>query len=272
ADPVVEGRSLVVEAIRALAIACRAWAAYPSDHPNVTQAVGAAQTRVGEMLAAHGSGALGVSRKHLRVGVWAVGSPPAQALAHALYQRQAAVVQMDRGLLPEELQALVQWLASPAVPLEPGSDASGPPSLPSARHLHLQPLDYSAVRLKDETTDTTIPTSELAAEVAAQGTAPEPVSISERLLNVLLEWGTSDQADWGGEKSADDSTVPAEVAMVTWLKDFLQEQAAREHGTGHTSDGDATPPEVGGGRRGPGGRWRGSRVGQRNRDRSGRDR
>src|SRR4249920_1687673 len=46
ADPVIEGRSLVVEAIRSLAIACRAWAAYPSDHPNVTRAVDAAQARV----------------------------------------------------------------------------------------------------------------------------------------------------------------------------------------------------------------------------------
>src|SRR5262245_36983101 len=31
ADPVTQGRSVVVEAIRSLAIACRAWAAYPSD-------------------------------------------------------------------------------------------------------------------------------------------------------------------------------------------------------------------------------------------------
>ena len=45
ADPVIEGRSVVLEAIRSLGIACRAWAAYPSDHPNVTQAVGAAQAR-----------------------------------------------------------------------------------------------------------------------------------------------------------------------------------------------------------------------------------
>src|SRR4029453_8920383 len=65
ADPVIEGRSLVLEAIRSVGIACRAWAAYPSDHPTVTRAVDAAQARVGEMLSAHGSVAIGGRRKHL---------------------------------------------------------------------------------------------------------------------------------------------------------------------------------------------------------------
>ena len=94
----IEGRSLVLEAIRSLGIACRAWAAYPSDHPNVTRAVDAAQTRVGEMLSAHGSVAIGVARKHLRVGVWTLESAQARALAQVLYQRQVAVLRIDRGL------------------------------------------------------------------------------------------------------------------------------------------------------------------------------
>ncbi|HEY7139416.1 MAG TPA: HEAT repeat domain-containing protein [Methylomirabilota bacterium] len=217
ADPVVEGRSLVVEAIRALAIACRAWAAYPSDHPNVTQAVGAAQTRVGEMLAAHGSVAVGVARNHLRVGVWTVDSAQARALAHALYQRQAAVLRMERGIQPDELRALVQWLAGPATPLEPGSPPAGPPGLPGARHLRLQPLDYSAIRLTDR------------AEPAPAG--PPGVSITDRLLNVVLEWGVPGDADWSGDESTtQESAVPAELAMVAWLRNFLQTHAAREHG------------------------------------------
>ena len=132
ADPVVEGRSLVLEAIRALAIACRAWAAYPSDHPNVTQAVGAAQERVGRMLSAHGSVAVGVARDHLRVGVWTLETAQARALAKALYQRQAAVLRVDRGVQPDELRALVQWLAGPVVPLEPGSPPAGPPGAPGS--------------------------------------------------------------------------------------------------------------------------------------------
>jgi HEAT repeat protein len=248
ADPVVEGRSLVVEAIRSLAIACRAWAAYPSDHPNVTQAVGAAQARVAEMLAAHGSVALGVTQKHLRVGVWTLESAQARALAQALYQRQAAVVRMERGLQPEELRALVQWLAGPVIPLEPGTEAAGPPALPSARHLHLQPLDYSALRLTDEATVTASPSSEAVAEAAA----PAAVSISDRLLNVLLEWGAPDEADWSGEGTPDGGTLPAELAMITWLRDFLQGQAAREHGPGQATDGVATATEAGGAGAGPG--------------------
>ena len=211
ADPVIEGRSLVLEAIRSLGIACRAWAAYPSDHPNVTRAVDAAQARVGEMLSAHGSVAIGVAKKHLRVGVWTLESAQARALAQALYQRQVAVLRIDRGLPPEELRALVLWLAGPAVPLEPGSAPAGPPTLPSARHVYLQPLDYSAVRLTDKSSETT-----------AQ---PGVVSLSDRLLNVVLEWGTPGDADWDWESGqpATGAAVPAEVAMVEWLRKFLKD-------------------------------------------------
>ena len=216
ADPVIEGRSQVLEAIRSVGIACRAWAAYPSDHPNVTRAVDAAQARVGEMLSAHGSVAIGVAKKHLRVGVWTLESAQARALAQALYQRQVAVLRIDRGLQPEEFRALVLWLAGPAVPLEPGSAPAGPPTLPSARHVHLQPLDYSAVRLTDKWSETT-----------AQ---PGVVSLTDRLLNVVLEWGTPGDADWDWESDqpATGTAVPAEVAMVGWLRKFLKEQAARE--------------------------------------------
>ena len=240
----VEGRSLVVEAIRSLAIACRAWAAYPSDHPNVTQAVDAAQARVDEMLAAHGSVAIGVGRQQLRVGVWTLDSAQARALAQALFQRQVAVVRMERGLLPEELRALVQWLAGPAVPLEPGSEVAGPPSLPSARHLSLQPLDYSAVRLTDETAETKELSSEAAAEAAMQAAAESVVSIADRLLNVLLEWGAPDETDWSGEGSPNASVQPAELAMVAWLRDFLQEQAARERGAAPSTESVATATDV----------------------------
>ena len=227
ADPVIEGRSLVLEAIRSLAIACRAWAAYPSDHPNVTQAVGAAQTRVGGMLSAHGSVAIGVSRNHLRVGVWTLETAQARALAKALYQRQVAVLRMDRGIQPDELRALVQWLAGPAVPLEPGSPAAGPPGLPGARHLHLQPLDYSAVRLTDHTT-----------EAPAETPPQAGVSLSDRLLNVLLEWGAPGDAAWSDDEPGTGSAVPAELAMVGWLRDFLKAQAARERGETARPDGE----------------------------------
>ena len=222
----IEGRSLVLEAIRSLAIACRAWAAYPSDHPNVTQAVGAAQARVGGMLSAHGSVAIGVSRNHLRVGVWTLETAQARALAKALYQRQAAVLRMDRGIQPDELRALVQWLAGPAVPLEPGSPPAGPPGLPGARHLHLQPLDYSAVRLTDKTT-----------ENPAVASPQAGVSLSDRLLNVVLEWGAPGDVSWSGDEPVEGSGVPAEVAMVGWLRGFLKAQAARERGQGPSPDG-----------------------------------
>jgi hypothetical protein len=222
-----------LEAIRSLAIACRAWAAYPSDHPNVTRAVDAAQARVDAMLSAHGSVAIGVARKHLRVGVWTLESAQARALAQALYTRQVAVLRINRGLQPEELRALVLWLAGPAIPLEPGSPATGPPGFPNARHLHLQPLDYSAVRLTDQ-----------ASEATGQ---PGTVSLSDRLLNVVLEWGVpGDAADWDSDQPATGAAaVPAELAMVGWLRDFLRAQAARERGDRADADGAGTGTQAG---------------------------
>jgi HEAT repeat protein len=185
--------------------------------------VGAAQTSIAEMLSAHGSVALGVAQRHLRVGVWTLESAQARALAQALYQRQAAVLRMERGLQPDELRALVRWIAGPVVPLEPGSPPTGPPGLPTARHLQLQPLDYSAVRLTDRAGETPAPSA--------------PVSLADRLLNVLIGWGALTEADWSDDEGvAQGPMVPAELAMVRWLRNFLRAQAARE------SAGDV-PPE-----------------------------
>jgi HEAT repeat protein len=217
----VEGRSLVLEAIRALAIACRAWAAYPSDHPNVTQAVGTAQARIGAMLAAHASVGIGVGRAHLRVGVWTLDSPQARALADTLYLRQVAALRIDRGVQPEELRALVQWLAGPVLPLEPGTPALGPPGYTASRHLQLQPLDYSAVRLTDSVSETS---------------ATGAVSLTDRLLNVLLEWGP-DAAVWSGEESGTGPALPAEVAMIRWLTDYLRGQSALDRAESADADG-----------------------------------
>jgi hypothetical protein len=231
-DPVLQGRSVVVDAIRALAIACRGWAAYPSDHPNVTQAVSAAQRRIDEMLSAHGSVAISVTRSHLRVGVWSLETPQARALAQALYRRQAAVVRLERGVQPDELRALVEWLAGPAVPLEPGTPAAGPPGYPGARHVFLQPVDYSAVRLTDR---------------AGATAAPGPVSLADRLLNVLLEWGASVEGEWADDEGpATGSARSAELAIVRWLTDFLRDQAAREPGATVAPDGGGEPrPDAG---------------------------
>ncbi len=224
ADPVIEGRSLVLEAIRALAIACRARAAYPAVHPTVTQAVSAAQASVGKMLASHGSVGIGVGRAHLRVGVWTLDTTQARALAQALYLRQVAALRIERGVQAEEIRALVQWLAGPAVPLEPGTYPVSVPESPPTRHLRLQPLDYSAVRLTDR----------------AQAAGAGPVALTDRLLNVLLEWAP-DEPDWGEPGTGEEPGVPAEVAMVRWLTRFLRAQAAVEReaaaADGATADG-----------------------------------
>jgi hypothetical protein len=190
--------------------------------------VGTAQARIGAMLAAHASVGIGVGRAHLRVGVWTLDSPQARALADTLYLRQVAALRIDRGVQPEELRALVQWLAGPVLPLEPGTPALGPPGYTASRHLLLQPLDYSAVRLTDSVSETS---------------ATGAVSLTDRLLNVLLEWGP-DAAVWSGEGSGTGPPLPAEVAMIRWLTDYLRAQSAQDHaesadGGGGSGVGDA---------------------------------
>jgi HEAT repeat protein len=228
ADPAAEGRALVLEAIRALTIACRARAAYPSDHPNVTQAVSTANARIGAMLAAHGLVEIGVERAHLRVGLWTLDSPQARALADALYLRQVAVLRIARGLQLAELRALVQWLATPVVPLQPGTQAAGPPGYTASRHLQLQPLDYSALRLTDS---------------PSEALSTESVSLAERFLNVLLA-GNPDEADWSVEGSGTSPAMPVEVAMIGWLVDYLRAQGVLDrteeaHARSESGEGDA---------------------------------
>ena len=224
---------MVLEAIRSLGIACRAWAAYPSDHPNVTRAVDAAQARVSAMLSAHGSVAIGVTRKHLRVGVWTLESAQARALAQALYARQVAVLRIDRGLQPEELRALVLWLAGPAVPLEPGSARHGSSELPErpsppspAPRLLGRSADGPGVR-GDRSTGHGLAQRSPAQRGARVGRA-------------------GDAADWDSDQPATGAAaVPAELAMVGWLREFLKAQAARERGDRADADGAAAGTQAG---------------------------
>ena len=203
ADPVIEGRSLVLEAIRSLGIACRAWAAYPSDHPNVTQAVDAAQARVGGMLSAHGSVAIGVARSHLRVGVWTLESAQARALAQALISGRSPFSGSTGASSPRSSGRSCSGSRARRSPSSPGRRQRGRLACPGARHLHLQPLDYSAVRLDGQASEAT---------AAAAGV----VSLSDRLLNVVLEWGSAGRRgwDWESDQPATGAAVPAEVAMV----------------------------------------------------------
>ena len=182
----------------------------------------AAQARVGGMLSAHGSVAIGVARNHLRVGVWTLETAQARALAKALYQRQVAVLRIDRGIQPDELRALVLWLAGPVGPPRARVAGQRGPYPAGARHLHLQPLDYSAVRLTDHS------------DGGPGGHPPRP---SSRSATVSSTWSSSGAApgdadrDWSSDEPATGSAVPAEVAMVG-LAEELPEGTGRTRASG----------------------------------------
>jgi hypothetical protein len=224
-EPAVEGRSLLIDTIRTIAVACRAWGAYPPEHPTVRQAIETAGVRVAAALAALGSLALGVARSHLRAGTWTLDTAQARTLAQALYVRQVAVLHIEPGLEDAELRALVAWLGGPAVPLEPGATVVGLPGMPEARHVRVQPLDYSAIRLVDR------------AETPPSGA----ISLADRLLNVLLEWAP-DEGAWTGEGGGAEGGArggpPPEVAMVAWLARFLEAEATGAQAAGPGGGGD----------------------------------
>ena len=54
---------------------------------------------------------------------------------------------------------------------------------------------------------------------------------------MLLEWGAPGDASWSGDEPAPGSAVPAELAMVGWLRNFLRAQVARERGESASPDG-----------------------------------
>ena len=166
--------SLSVEALRALG---RAWGnlgAYPAGHPVLRGALDQAHRALGDWLASGGNLVLGVRRDRFLHGIIALDSPPAQRLAGALYDRGVAVVQIDAGVAVEEIEVWLRALVGGA-----GRAARSPIweelVIGGVRHIRLQPVDYSLIRVTEDLSPRAEPADRAEAE-----------SLTDRLVRILM--------------------------------------------------------------------------------------
>jgi hypothetical protein len=140
----------VLELVRALAIAWKNLAAYPSGHPALVASLGLAYRRLQDLLAASGAVTFGISSDGLVAAQEKLTSSHARDLARALYLREVALLRLEPGLQPAELEALLRALSSSGTrgdqrPLADELASNG------VTHVRVESVDFSQVRLTDDT-------------------------------------------------------------------------------------------------------------------------
>jgi len=147
--PIPPGTGLL-ELVRALAIAWKNLAAYPSGHPALVASLGLAHQRLQDLFAASGAVTFGIASDGLVAAQEKLTSSHARDLARALYLREVAVLRLEPGLQPAELESLLRAMSASGAhgdlrPLAEELAASG------VTHVRVESLDFSQVRLTDET-------------------------------------------------------------------------------------------------------------------------
>ena len=147
--PIPPGTGLL-ELVRALAIAWKNLAAYPSGHPALVASLGLAHQRLQDLFAANGAVTFGIASDGLVAAQEKLTSSHARDLARALYLREVAVLRLEPGLQPAELESLLRAMTASGAqgdlrPLAEELAASG------VTHVRVDSLDFSQVRLTDET-------------------------------------------------------------------------------------------------------------------------
>jgi len=140
----------LLELVRALAIAWKNLAAYPPGHPALVASLGLAHQRLQELFTASGAVTFGIAGDGLVVAQEKLTSSHARDVARALYLREVAVLRLEPGLPPAELESLLRAMSASGVhgdlrPLAEDLAASG------ATHVRVESVDFSQVRLTDET-------------------------------------------------------------------------------------------------------------------------
>lgn len=139
----------LTETVRTLVVAWWSLAAYPSGHPALTGALENAHRQLTALLAREERLVIGVTRNGLAVGETRLRTLHAQKLARALYERQVAVVRFEHGIEPWELERLVSLLdADPSQ--DEASSLWDQLAAAGVSRVHLEPIDYSTVRMTDE--------------------------------------------------------------------------------------------------------------------------
>ena len=147
--PIPPGTGLL-ELVRALAIAWKNLAAYPSGHPALVASLGLAHQRLQDLFAANGAVTFGIASDGLVAAQEKLTSSHARDLARALYLREVAVLRLEPGLQPAELESLLRAMSASGAqgdlrPLAEELTDGG------VTHVRVESVDFSQVRLTDET-------------------------------------------------------------------------------------------------------------------------
>ena len=147
--PIPPGTGLL-ELVRALAIAWKNLAAYPSGHPALVASLGLAHQRLQDLFAANGAVTFGIASDGLVAAQQKLTSSHARDLARALYLREVAVLRLEPGLQPAELESLLRAMTASGAqgdlrPLAEELTDGG------VTHVRVESVDFSQVRLTDET-------------------------------------------------------------------------------------------------------------------------
>ncbi len=148
----------MLELVRALAIAWKNLAAYPPGHPALVASLGLAHRRLQELLAASGAVTFGISSDGLVAAQEKLTSSHARDLARALYLREVALLRLEPGLQPAELESLLRVMSGNGTrgdqrPLAEELAARG------VTHVRVESVDFSQVRLTDDTRQEPAPRS-----------------------------------------------------------------------------------------------------------------
>jgi hypothetical protein len=245
-----------------LALAWQRLVLYQPGHPSRAAAVEGPLRVLTALLAPVGEVALGVARDALVSAEERVTTPAGRKLAAALYQAGVGVLRFREGVTAAEIETFLQNL-----PRHAGWTAPRPLwdelAAAGARHLVLEPLDFSQVRATESLDDPAA--GEMASEslwdqilrrlmvdahfgAAAREAAPVSSSLAEvvRVLQqVAARHGAVSASEPGGAASGDAlSALGAAVASV--LTGHLQERpegAARRSTLQHLGDLLAAIPE-----------------------------
>lgn len=212
--PVLSPSTAVAELVRALALAWKNLAAYPSGHPVLAGSVEQVHRHLQRLRGPAGDVVFGISSDALIYGEEKIEWPHAQKFAHALYTRGVAVVRFGSDTDPRELEIFLRLLGTPA------SKHDAPVWEELTRQgvigINLQPVDYSAVQV----------TSDLSIEQPKR----ESANLWEDILQALLS---------GKDITANARQLLSSVRSVDQLAALIMRHV-NDAGSDATFDPDAT--------------------------------
>ena len=145
--PVPAGNE-VADFIRSLALAWKNLAAYPPGHPALTSSLTAAYRAFSDLRGPAGEVVFGIAADGIMYGPDKIDSAQAQKFAQALYGRNVAVVRLAGSTTAGDIEQLLRLLTT--APGETAAPIWEALTKAGVMNIHLQPVDYSAVRVTDE--------------------------------------------------------------------------------------------------------------------------